>query len=240
MYNPDIKHKLYTVLSDQPHAVNLLEKMMNLGEVLLFGGSVRTYFENQFSKLPRDFDIVLNLTNSGFNLDDLLFSNEYEIRYNKFGGYKIKVDGLVFDIWLINDTWAFKENKVSFTNLSDLNKTVPYNIDAVFYNLNSKRLYDGGFHEALSNETLDIVLLENPFPGLNITRAFRFKEQYNLKFSNTLWKYLIDWLSQYHDEKGAFDYLKSIELKRYSDGLINWSNIISEVKEVQRDILQTS
>lgn len=216
-----IKIDFYDVLSDRPNALNLIRELEQKSNLLLFGGCIREYYENNFKNIPRDFDIVI----TGLEQDLNSVFQEFNIPYkkNKFGGYKILVDNLQFDMWEIQNTWAFKGKKVQYHMPIDLAKTVFLNIDSILYDLNRELLFDVGFSNAISSKEIDIVLFPNPYPELNLTRAFRYKYKYNLQFSNQLQSYLDNWLNKFDNKLNAINHLKNIELKRYKNSIIDWS-----------------
>lgn len=214
LYSPKIQSDFFEVLLNRPQAQFFVNELQQHGELLLFGGSIRDYLNNNgFESIPRDFDIVIKTNEC---LDSIINTDYYSAKRNKFGGYKFFIDGLKFDVWSLQDTWAFKEHKVNFSNTEDLNKTVFLNIDALFYNIYKKELCDHGYSEAINNHELDIILSDNPYPELNIARACRFKMKFNLNFSVDLKTYIADWLNSYDNKFSAIEKLKSIEKKRYN------------------------
>ncbi|MGI1811739.1 hypothetical protein [Priestia sp. TGN 0903] len=225
---PEIRSGFFNILSSRPRAAKFVTELEKQGELLLFGGCVRDYIEHKFSIMPRDFDIIIN---NNSNIDLSYFNTkEYNLRKNKFGGYKFYIDGLKFDVWHIKNTWAFKESKVDFEDVNDLAKTVFLNIDALFYNLTTGYLFDEIYENTIKQKVLDIVLQENPYPDLNITRAFKFKQKYNLKFSDELNLYLRKWLEHHDNYVDAINSLKVIEHKRYHEANIDWNKETRDLK----------
>ncbi|WP_068675259.1 hypothetical protein [Oceanobacillus sp. Castelsardo] len=226
IHHTNLKKRFEEIFQERLEAKKLLSDLENNGELLLFGGCIRDYLDHEFEQIPRDFDIVLN--DMFIDIDTILQMNKFSYRRNKFSGYKVFVDDIVFDIWDIRNTWAFKEDKLSYTEVSDLNKTVFLNIDSIFYNLNDCQLYDNGFKDALSNQELDIVLADNPFPELNLVRAFRYSEKYKLKFSTKLELFIKKLISSQYDSKSnASRTLMDIENKRYGTVQIDWDKELS-------------
>ncbi|WML44337.1 hypothetical protein [Neobacillus sp. PS3-40] len=224
---PEIKNSFYDVLSIRPTAYTFIRYLEQKSNLLLFGGCIREYYDNKFTIIPRDFDIVLS--DLEHDLDFLFQKFNCIYKQNKFGGYKVKLDDLQFDIWEIQNTWAFKEKKVHFQKLLDLNKTVFLNIDGVFYDLNRGLLFDDGFSNAISTREIDIVLTANPYPELNLARAFRYKYKYNLQFSHQLQYYFDKWLDNFENKIYGINYLKDIEMKRYKSSIIDWNYEIDSI-----------
>ncbi|WP_431808569.1 hypothetical protein [Lysinibacillus sphaericus] len=218
---PEIRNDFYDVLSIRPTAHAFIGKLEQESNLLLFGGCIRDYYDNKFKNIPRDFDIVLSDLRQ--DLDSLLQNSNLVYERNKFGGYKVKLDDLEFDIWEIHNTWAFKEKKVHYKELLDLNKTVFLNVDSVFYDLNRGLLFDQGFSNAITSRIIDIVLTSNPYPELNLARALRYKYKYNLQFSQQLQNYFDEWLGNFDNKIYGMNYLKNIEIKRYETSIIDWT-----------------
>ncbi|MDU9691126.1 hypothetical protein O0Q50_08105 [Priestia aryabhattai] len=229
-YKPEIKNGFNKILSNRPNAQKMVKSLENQSELLLFGGSIRDYMDNKFNEVPRDFDIVLS--NSTLNVLKNIQAIKCSVRSNKFGGYKVLVDDLVFDFWHLEDTWAFKKKIVPFNNISDLNKTVFLNIDAAFYNLNNECFYEKEFLDGLNNKILDIILTENPFPDLNLARAFILKYKYDMKLSKRLSLYFINWINDQKNDSEALNRLRSLEMKRYKTSIVNWSYEYESVKSL--------
>ncbi|MGG1685231.1 MULTISPECIES: hypothetical protein [Bacillales] len=226
--NSEIRHIFFDILSDRPIAKNFIENLENNSELILFGGCIRNYLDNEFSRIniPRDFDIVLNnnMLNLEFFMSDL--DENLFIKRNKYGGYKVVIEDLKFDIWEIDKTWAFKEKKVEKKSYIDLVNTVFLNVDSLFYNLNTLELHDEEFKKALSTNKLDIVLQDNPYPELNLARAFRFVKKYNLQFSEDLKNFFFNWIATFEDQSKAINILKEIEIKRYKNTTIDNSIVL--------------
>ncbi|RPF50052.1 hypothetical protein [Aquisalibacillus elongatus] len=229
-FNPEIKNRFFEILSSRPNANKLINNLMNNGELILFGGCIRDYFENYFNVLPRDFDIVID--NIDIDIESILLNVDCNYRINKFGGFKIYVDGLTFDMWDIQNTWAFKTEKVEYISSKDLNKTVFLNIDSLHYSLNSCFLLDEGFNKAFKRKEIDIVLSENPYPELNIAKAIRYKSKYKLKFSEDLNHYFQNWINNQENKITALNRIKKIVYKRYqSIPVEDLDNEINKIKD---------
>lgn len=192
--------EFYKLLNKYPRANKLIDSLSTYGEILLFGGAVREFNDSKFNIVPRDFDIVVKKYNKNINLDNLL--NEFSYKKNRFNGYKIQADSLEFDIWEIENTWAFKEKKVSCSEedyIAKLPDTVFLNIDSVVYNITKQQVYYNRYKEAMKYKVLDVVLTDNPYIELNMLRAILFKKKYNMKFSARLVKLLHNFINENDD-----------------------------------------
>lgn len=216
------------LLGEYINALELFNTLKKEGDLILFGGAVRSYIDNKFRDLPRDFDIVINKNDNHTNLDIIL--DEFEYEKNRFGGYKIKLDSLEFDIWEIEKTWAFKENKINARRCvyeESLPKTVFLNIDSIIYNLNTNNYYSEVYENAMNNKILDVVLEENPYVELNLLRAILFKRKYNMSFSNRL----NDMFKKFVKEnKNYLEILMDIQIKHYNTLKISSQSLFEEIE----------
>ena len=182
-----IKNQLNILLNDYPGSRKLINDLSCEGELLFFGGSIRDYCVNgKYTSMPRDFDIAIKFQgnyNSETRLERLFSGLDFS--KNRFGGYKLKVEGLEFDIWDFNNTWAFREKKLE-PEEENLAKSVYLSIDGVVYNYNTNVLYCDDLDNTLRTKELNIVLEENPQKSLNLLRALVFKAKYSLNFSEHL------------------------------------------------------
>lgn len=192
--------EFYKLLNKYPRANKLIDSLNSCGEILLFGGAVREFNDSKFNTIPRDFDIVIKKYNKNVNLDKLL--NEFSYMKNRFNGYKIQADSLEFDIWEIENTWAFKEKKISCSEedyIEKLQETVFLNIDSVVYNITKQQVYYNRYEEAMKHKVLDVVLTDNPYIELNMLRAILFKKKYNMEFSTRLINLLDNFMNENYD-----------------------------------------
>lgn len=195
MIKEKLRQDFYNIMAQYPEAARLLDNLSTKGDLLLFGGAVRSYYENQYETLPRDFDIVIKTEADASEIEHLFCKVEY--RKNRFDGYKVFVDGLEFDIWTLENTWAFKQKKVPAKE-ENLSETVFLNVDSIVYNISKNALYDERYKESMQTKILDVVLLDNPYPELNLLRALIFKKKYRMMFSPNLMKYFKELVSKNH------------------------------------------
>lgn len=154
---------------------------------MFFGGSVRDiclFPDNP--PPPRDFDIAINFKNKN---EFELIKRKYINKQNRFGGFKFNVGNIEFDVWDLENTWAFKNTQLKASE-ENLARSVYLNIDGIVYNFNKSKVYDELFRMSIEACKLDVNLEENPQVKLNLLRALVFKDKYKkefkLKFSNNL------------------------------------------------------
>ncbi|MGL4820953.1 MAG: hypothetical protein ACRC5C_13370 [Bacilli bacterium] len=225
------------LLSEDTSAFSLIGKLMEEAQLLLFGGTVRHYaMHDNFNTLPRDFDIVIvrNIPDWGNERLEQMFRelDIYDYRKNKFNGYKVTIGRFRFDFWFIEKTWAFDHNYVPSPTICNLTKTVPFSIDAIFYNLNTKQLVDDGFKQTLDTGALDLVLealLENPCLDLNIVRAYKFRNEYSLFFTPKLQLFIHTIILRNYTNPNFIANLYAIEQKRYGKSTIDWEEEIAHI-----------
>ncbi|ADC51480.1 hypothetical protein BpOF4_17195 [Alkalihalophilus pseudofirmus OF4] len=220
----NIKNDLLSLLGKYSETLEFVERLSETGELLFFGGAVRDIFIKN-EQYPRDFDIAVKFK------DELEFNKiikNYEYKKNRFGGYKIKVSGIDFDIWDLNNTWAFKntELKPSEENLA---KSVYLNIDGVVYNFNSNSLYADLLRDSLIKAELDISLEKNPHVELNLLRALVFKKKYNMNMSNKLKRVFRFYLDSLKEEK-LISNLLEVQITHYKTEKISEPEIKKELQ----------
>lgn len=220
-----LRDQFYSVIKNWPLAKNVIIRLLEEGNLLLFGGAVRNYYENQYRIMPRDFDIVVCTNND--KLDQYFYNAPYT--RNRYGGYKIDVYPVGFDIWSINSTWAFKTGIVETPNVENLTKTVFLNYDSIVYNLSTGEVYDEHYLKARESRKLDIVLEKNPFPELNILRSLIFKMRYDMRFSESLYDYMRAWRANLSKDE-EIRILRDVQLKHYG---IEYMTEVQMVKELQ-------
>lgn len=98
MVGDNLRSDFYDLIDNYPTAKYLIDRLTEKGKKLLLVGSIRTYFENRFNSIPRDFDIVVKTNYKYHNIGNCFSNLQYE--KNRYGGYKINVEGLQFDIWI--------------------------------------------------------------------------------------------------------------------------------------------
>ncbi len=236
-----LKDELLSLLMSYPNARELVKKLQNGNKLYLFGGAVRNYLENGkkmcFESLPRDFDFVVKGTTKK-KLDDIF--TPYKYTKNRFDGYKIEADGLMFDVWRIEDTWAFKNTNISVKE-ENLCKTVFLNIDGVMYSFADNTFKDKLYQEAIKKRRLDVVLEKNPHIELNLLRAMLFKQKYHLEYSEKLLvlfllsikkclgkKLFAQKLYETQNEHYQYKFMNLVDIRNEIDEIINqWNTFIN-------------
>lgn len=202
-------------------------KLESYGNIVIIGGSIRDIAINQ--KKPRDIDIIVDT--DAIYIDDVFEGMKYS--RNRFGGYKAVYNQQEFDVWSINNNWAFKRNILDAL-VENIPKGCFYNLDATYFNLSTGVGDADYFNDALFKKQLDIVLDEehvyaNPFPEINIIRALVLRKQYDVSFSKKVLSYIRTWIDKEND---PISELKKAELKHYKTrDVISIEEIQDVIKE---------
>lgn len=169
----------------------LIEILISSNEAHIFGGVIRDYiWSNQKNIRHKDIDIVVN----EIDVELKKYLSPFIKKYTRFGGYKLFINKVHFDIWPIDSTWVIRRFPTIFKNqFYRLSDTSFFNITAITYSLNTKDfLYNSNFKSSYEKNLLDIVYEPNPFPALCFIKSYEYKVKYNLKLSNNLSNYLIN------------------------------------------------
>lgn len=222
-----IKQAVEEYLYDYPPALELFQKFMEVGSVYLIGGVLREYKDKNRIEELRDVDIIINIQHHK-QWRELL--EKYQPERNHFGGYKFLCSGFIVDVWEVEKTWAFRENKIDFNEekiLEILPKTVFLNIDSIIYDLCHDGWYDSIYREANETGVIDVVLEENPHIDLNILRAMILRRKYSMRYSNKL-KEIVQ--KEFNMDECLIDMLYEIQASRYHKEILSKAIIEEELK----------
>jgi hypothetical protein len=159
----------------------------------LFGGLLRDVAILGLRHRPRDVDVVIENSSSEELAEEL---NPYIKRRNRFGGFQLELRKWHFDVWPLQKTWAFVQNKNLVASPQNLPKTTFLNVEAVAASLGENgevaEIFESGFFEALRTKTLDINLEDNPYPALAAVRALATAEKLGYSLSPRLGRYILE------------------------------------------------
>lgn len=158
----------------------------------IFGGLLRDLMIGRLKSQPRDIDIVIGQTSA--DCVATTFSR-YLKRRTRFGGLHLNNEGWLFDVWPLEETWAFRSGLGLTADFSELPKTTFLNVEAVAIELSSRPgktrcVYSSGFFEGIANREVDINLEENPFPALCVVRSLITAARLQFSISSRLAKYI--------------------------------------------------
>jgi len=166
---------------------------------VLFGGTLRSLlvsrlFEGRFGR-PRDIDVVV----LGTPLSELekRFSGIIS-RHTRFGGLKLQNGHWHFDVWPLEETWAFRKDGV-VARFEELPSTTTFNLESIAVEVWSedgkpRALFSGHdqfFHGILS-KTLELNRTDSPFPELTVVRAVIMASELRFKIGPCLGAYIAE------------------------------------------------
>jgi len=150
--------------------INFLTDALPNGEVYLFGGILRDLALLGRKGFSSDIDLVVE----GEWSHCIGYLNSLGAKQNKFGGYRLEVDGWPIDIWNAAETWAVRQGYVRYKGIASLTETVILNWDAILMNWKTRAfIYRPGYFDTLRARRLDVVFEQNPNPIGMAVRVFR-------------------------------------------------------------------
>jgi hypothetical protein len=206
---PDLKRKLLAEVRTlfQPNGsawkVPILQVLQDLKQAdvqaVLFGGTLRSLlvsrlFEGRLGR-PRDIDVVV----LGAPLSEL--TNRFHgivARHTRFGGLKLRNGHWHFDVWPLEETWAFRKDK-AVARFEDLPSTTTFNLEAIAVEVWSKdrkprALFSGHdqFFDGILSKTLELNRMDSPFPELAVVRAVIMASELRFKIGPCLAAYIAE------------------------------------------------
>lgn len=201
------------------YAKKFFDEICDMFDIILFGGCVRDIVYGHISNW-RDLDIVLcNKVNVNNNLETIIIKLQRKIKNiniqkNRFNGYKIRFQQLIFDLWMLEDTWAFKEGILIPTRYNLL-KSVYLNIDAYAYDWHNSFFLDDCNKKKI--HIIDIELERSNNVLLNLIRAQVLGEKYGLPLSRRL----LDKIEMERVKENYIEICEKIQLDHYGKIVLN-------------------
>ncbi len=165
---------------------------------VFFGGTLRSLLISRlwYNKpgRPRDIDIVVQ----GAPVSQLRKRFEKIIsRETRFGGLQLRRENWQFDVWPLENTWAFNQDSVQEPGFADLPGTTFFNLEAIAVDVwpqrgRTRRIFsgDGQFFDGIRNRVLEVNRKDNPFPGLCVVRALVFASSLDFRLGPRLTEYI--------------------------------------------------
>jgi hypothetical protein len=95
-------------------------------------------------------------------------------RRTRFGGLHLAAGGMPFDVWPLEQTWAFQTGQGQEPSFAELPRTTFLNVEAVVAEITGPgagTIHDGGAFEAALSRTLEINFEPNPSPLQCVVRS---------------------------------------------------------------------
>lgn len=226
----DIKSAVMAYFENCPPAAELFKRLLEAGKLYLIGGALREFKDHGRIEDLRDADFIIQVTEAE---EWKKIINCYQPERNHFDGYKFICEGLIVDVWEIENTWALRNRKVAMKEgncLEALPKTVFLNMDAILYDLTEDIWYDKEYQDAKRTGVLDVVLEENPYIELNVLRAMILQQKYHMEYSDRLKKIIADCTRK---KKDFSQILMQIQKRRYHREILGQSVIDKILKGVE-------
>ena len=175
---------------DELHKPNL--------NAVFFGGTLRSLLIGRVVasnlRRPRDIDIVV----SGVVLDNLREQFRETIsRETRFGGLQLSRSKWQFDVWPLQNTWAFVHDSMADPSFTNLPYTTFLNLEAIAVEVwgqpgHQRKMFSGNdqFFDGIINRTVDINKEDNPFPQLCVVRSLILSSSLGFKISPKLAYYI--------------------------------------------------
>lgn len=175
----------------------------------IFGGAIRDIALLGAKKFYSDIDIVFERRDDKFSIESFLSTYTYD--KNKFGGYRVDIEGWYVDIWEAKESWAFK-NGITYNSITSLLNTTITNWDQALFDWNEKKLIvSKNYINDLRKGYLDLIFKPNPNP---IGQSIKILHFYANKNAHLISNNMIFKIKEILDTY-SYEELKDYEFKSY-------------------------
>ena len=189
-----------------------IKPLVETGQVGLFGGAVRDALFKSARDFNSDLDFVIEVKNQK-QFSKLL--EKYSPQKNSYGGYRTIIGNTKIDFWQLKDSWVKNDSNLNVNNIKDLVDTTFFNLDAIIYDLNNRKIYKGNtFSDGIEKETLDINYAHNPNLDSVAVKAIRRLWTHDLRASDKLISFIVErinksgWESLVERDKNAYPHFQ--------------------------------
>jgi hypothetical protein len=176
--------------SPERAALNEFLAILNkrLPDTVIFGGMLREFSLGNAREFASDMDLVSDVSRE----EIYAAIKDFSPTINKFDGFRFVVGKRRFDIWALEDTWAFREGLVFGRQFSDLFKTTFFNVDEAVFHLRDERVdCSNEYLHAIDSKTLEINLEPNPSPVGMSRRAINLAIENDLGIGHKLAQFIL-------------------------------------------------
>lgn len=160
-----------------------------LGELYLFGGVLRDMAMFGRKGFASDIDLVVEGDWSHLTR----YLEKLGASRNRFGGFRLYVEGCPVDIWAACETWAIREELVPYRGIESLTRTTILNWDAILFNWRTRVVVcPPNYFSDIQRCLMDVVLTKNPNPLGAAVRAFRHLCSKKAELTENAARYLSD------------------------------------------------
>lgn len=147
-----VRGRLYKLYERSTGFHGFVRSLTKLGRTLLVGGSPRDWV---LSRANKDLDFVVDASKQ-----DLLNIIPAAFTVTRFGGYRFKIDSVDIDVWTFATTVTLRSFAPGTVGIDDFLELVPFNIDAVGYDVDRHRLLENGFFRCMDERVLRRVFVD--------------------------------------------------------------------------------
>jgi hypothetical protein len=206
-------------------------------DTYIFGGAIRDIAINGVKKFYSDVDVVFELNEDISDIEPLLVN--YSYTKNKFGGYRLDINGWELDLWEAKNTWAFESKAIEYKSIHSILETTITNWDQILFDWNKKKLIMSSYYLSdLQSGYLDLILTGNPNP---LGQAVKILHFYTNKNAHLISKEMILKIKNILDSY-SYEQLKEYELGSYKKSHISQDiyNFLKKNSELENpDLLPT-
>lgn len=128
-------------------ALTLFNWLRESCDVAIVGGAVRTVLTD-FKSPIKDFDCCVIVNDREWFNTTL---EHYNVIRNSFGGYKIRLDSVDFDVWELHTSLGEAKN------FEELQYTAHLNFDGIVYDFDNDILYAKPFYDCVNSKTVKLI-----------------------------------------------------------------------------------
>lgn len=185
---------------------------------VFFGGTLRSLLLSRLQERrlgrPRDVDLVI----AGARVEDLRDRFRRILkRETRFGGLQLQRMNWHFDVWPLEQTWAFLQDSSEHPRFAALPSTTFFNLEAIAVDVwpspgRRRNVYAGNdqFFEGVLSRTIEINREDNPFPALCVVRALVMASAIDFAIGPRLASYLTR-----HGPRTSDSELEAVQLRHY-------------------------
>jgi hypothetical protein len=179
-----------------------------LPETVIFGGMLREFSLGNTREFASDMDLVSAVS----RVEIYAAIKDFSPTINKFDGFRFVVGKRRFDIWALEDTWAFREGLVEGQQFSDLFKTTFFNVDEAVFHLRNKRVdCSHEYLHAIGSKTLEINLESNPSPTGMSRRAINLAIENDLGIGPKLAQFIMAHSPENYLDIAGISFVRQLE-----------------------------
>ena len=194
---------------------------------VFFGGTLRSLLLSRLVHnapgRPRDIDIVVG----SITIEDLQKEfGPWISRRTRFGGLALRRRGWEFDLWPVNETFAFKQSGKNDAAFENLPKTTFLNAEAIAVEVwpkpgKPRRIYSWNdqFFDGVLTKTLELNNPENPYPELCVLRSLVMANVLRWRVGPCLARFLTQ-----HGPRISKSDLIDIQKRHYDSVRLPWEN----------------